>query len=137
MKGVVNLTHSILSICLLIGSLVHVDLFSIIYTLLFLTIPWAVVCSTVIRLRFFYILSLIALITSSVFLLFISSLHIFTITAKGKDAFSIQCSLNVRILQHFGFIRWTQTTNKILFIITLIMNVMIACKKTYFSLRFH
>ena len=133
MKVVVKLTQSILSICLLIGSLVHVDLFSIIYTLLFLAIPWAIVCSTVIRLRFFYILSLMALMTSSVFLLFISSLHIFTITAKGKDTFSIQCSLNVRILQHFGFIRWTQTTNKISVIITLIVNVMIACKRTYFS----
>ncbi|UJR32233.1 hypothetical protein I4U23_019699 [Adineta vaga] len=89
MKGVINLTRWILSICLLIASLVHVDLFSIIYTLLFLAIPWAIICSTFIRLRFFLILSLIALMTSSVFLLLISSLHIFTKTTKGKDVFSI------------------------------------------------
>jgi len=129
MKGIINLTQWILSICLLIGAIVHIDIFSIIYALLFLTTPWAFIRSTIIRLRFFFILSLITFITSSIFLLIISCLHIFSITNQGKNFFSIQCSLNVRILQHFGLIIWTHTTNKIVFILILIMNVIIMCKK--------
>lgn len=129
MKGVINLTRWILSISLRLGAIVHIDIFSIIYALLFLATPWVFIRSTIVRLRFFYILSLIAFITCSLFLLILSSLHIFSLTNKGKNVFSIQCSLNVRILQYFGLILWTHTTNKILFIIVLIMNVIIACKK--------
>jgi hypothetical protein len=125
----INLTRWILSICLLIGGLVHIDIFSIIYALLFLTIPWAFIHSTVVRLRFFFILSLIALITSTAFLLIIGSLHIFSMTNKGENVFSIECSSNVRILQHFGLILWAHTTNKIIFILILIINVIIICTK--------
>jgi hypothetical protein len=132
MKGVVNLTRWILSICLLIGAIVHIHIFSIIYALLFLIIPWAFIRSPISRLRFFFILALITLITSAIFLLMISSLHIFSITTKGKDAFNIECSLHVRILQHFGLITWAHTTNKILFVLSLIMNVIIICKKIFF-----
>jgi hypothetical protein len=125
----INLTRWILSICLLTGGLVHIDIFSIIYALLFLTIPWAFIHSTIVRLRFFFILSLIALITSTAFLLIIGSLHIFSMTNKGENVFSIECSSNVRILQHFGLILWSHTTNKIIFILILIINVIIICTK--------
>ena len=109
MKGVINLIHWILSICLLIGTIVHINIF---------------IHSTIIYLRFFKILILSALIPSSQ--------HIFTITRKGKDVFSIKCSLNVRILQHFGLSIRAHTINKILFILSLIMNVIITCKKVFF-----
>jgi hypothetical protein len=132
MKGIINLTRWILTICLLIGAIVHINIFSLIYALLFLAIPWAFIRSTIIRLRFFFILALISLITSGAYLMIISSLHIFSITKKGKDVFSIECSLNVRILQHFGFIIWAHTTNKILFVLSFIMNVIITCKKIVF-----
>ncbi len=131
MQGLINLTRWILSICLLIGGLIHIDIFSIIYTLLFLTIPWAFIHSSVIRLRFFFILSLISLITSTTFLLIIGSLHIFSMTNKGENVFSIECSFNVRILKYFGLILWAHTTNKIFFILILIINVIMICKKKF------
>ena len=132
MKGVINLTRWVLTICLLIGAIVHINIFSLIYALLFLATPWAFIRSTIIRLRFFFILALISLITSSACLVITSSLHIFSITRKGKDVFSNECSLNVRILQHFGFIIWAHTTNKILFVLSFIVNVIITCKKILF-----
>ncbi len=135
MKGVINLTRWILSICLLLGAIVHINLFSMIYILLFLATPWALIRSKIIRLRFFFILALIALITSGTFLLIIGSLHLFSMTNKGQNVFSMQCSLHVRILQHFGLIIWTHTTNKILFVLILIMNVIISCKKIFFFNR--
>jgi ABC-type uncharacterized transport system permease subunit len=61
MKGVINLTRWILTICLLIDAIVHINRF---------------IHSTIIHLRFFKILSLTALILSSV--------HNFFITRKGK-----------------------------------------------------
>ncbi|CAF4564240.1 unnamed protein product [Rotaria socialis] len=127
MQGVITVTRWILAICLFIGGILHIDIFSIIYVLLFLTIPWAFIRSTVTRLRFFFILALIACITSGVFLLIIGSLHIFSMTNKGKYIFHMECSLNMRILQHFGFILWTHTANKVLFVSSRIVDVMILC----------
>ncbi|CAF2160242.1 unnamed protein product [Rotaria magnacalcarata] len=127
MQGVITVTRWILAICLLIGGILHIDIFSIIYVLLFLTIPWAFIRPTATRLRFFFILALIACITSGVFLLIIGSLHIFSVTSKGKYIFRMQCSLNMRILQHFGFILWTHTANKVLFVSSRIVDVMIFC----------
>jgi hypothetical protein len=60
--------------------------------------PWAFIRSTIIRLRFFFILSLITLIAGGIFLLIIGSLHNFSMTSKENNVFSIKCSLNVRIL---------------------------------------
>jgi hypothetical protein len=129
MKGIDNLTRWILSICLLLGGCIHINLFSIIYILLFLSIPWAFIHSSTLRLRFFFILSLITLMTSSLFLLSMISLQIFSLTNKGRTLFSIQCSLNVRILHYFGFILWTYSTNKFIFVLTLFTHGMIVCKK--------
>jgi hypothetical protein len=132
MKGVVNLTRWVLSICLLIGAIFRIDIFSIIYALLFLAIPWAFIHSTVARLRFFFILALVSLITSTFFLLMISAVHIYSVTTKGKDLFSNECSFNVRILQHIGFIIWAHTTNRVLFVLSLVIDVIIVCKKICF-----
>jgi hypothetical protein len=117
MKGVVNLTRWVLSICLLIGAIFRIDIFSIIYALLFLAIPWAFIHSTVARLRFFFILALVSLITSTFFLLMISAVHIYSVTTKGKDLFINECSF---------------TTNRVLFVLSLVIDVIIVCKKICF-----
>ncbi|CAF3952887.1 unnamed protein product [Rotaria magnacalcarata] len=83
MQGVITVTRWILAICLLIGGILHIDIFSIIYVLLFLTIPWAFIRPTATRLRFFFILALIACITSGVFLLIIGSSLIILISSNG------------------------------------------------------
>ena len=97
---------------------VRIDLFSLIYALLFLMIPWAFIHSTIVRLRMFFILALIALITSIAFSFdYWWSAYFFSITNKGKDVFSIECTLNVRTLQHLGLVLWAHTTNRVLFIV--------------------
>lgn len=127
--SVMNITRALLTICLLLGGIVQINIFSIIYTILFLIIPWSLIYSRNIRLRLFFILSIITLINSVCFVLMISGLHIFAMTNKGKDVFRNECSFNVRILQHFGLILWKHTANKILFVLALIINIIILCKK--------
>lgn len=129
MQGMINLTRWIFSILLLLAAIIHIDIFSLIYILLFLAIPWTLIHSTIIRWRLFFIFSFIALIISLAFLLIITTLHLLIITKTGSSIFNMDCSSNVRILHHLGLILWTHTTNKTLFIVMIIVHVMIAGKK--------
>lgn len=131
MPGVINLTRWIFSIFLLIGALIHINIFSLIYILLFIAIPWALIHSTIIRWRLFFIFSLIALIISLAFLLITVSLHLFFMTTIGTNILTNDCSLDVRIVHHLGFILWIHTTNKSLFVSIVIINVMIFGKRRF------
>ena len=123
MPGVINLTRWIFSILLFIGALIHIDIFSLVYTLLFLAIPWILIHSTIFRWRLFFIFSFIALIVSLAFLFITISLHLFFFTTTND------CSSNVRIVHHLGFILWSYTSNKTLFILIVIIHVMIFGKR--------
>lgn len=127
----INLTRWIFSIFLLLGAIIHIDIFSFIYLLLFLAIPWSLIHSTIIRWRLFFSFSFIALIISLTFLLISISLHLLFITKTGASAFNMDCSSNVRILHHLGLMLWTHTTNKTLFVGIIIIHVMILGKKQW------
>ena len=129
MQGMINLTRWIFSILLLLGAIIHIDIFSLIYILIFLAIPWTLIHSTIIRWRLFFIFSLIALIISLAFLLITTSLHLLFITRTDASIFNMNCSSNVRILHHLGLMLWTYTTNKTLFVVIIIVHVMIGGKK--------
>ena len=129
MVDVAELTRWILSICLLAGALSHTDLLSIIDALLCLLTPWVLIRSSFTRFRFFFVVALIGLITSSLALLIVAALHIFSVTQRGKDLFSEECASNVRILQHLGLNFWMHTTNKLALVLELLANVMIICKE--------
>lgn len=129
MKGLVNLTRSILSINLLVISTLHINFISSIYALCFLSIPWPLISSHAFRSKYFFCLALLVLILGSCFISINISLQILTFTDKGKRLLDRECSLTVRILAYFGWILWIHTTRKILFICISFLYGILICKQ--------
>jgi hypothetical protein len=124
-KTMIELTRWILSFSLLAGAICHIDLFSIVDALLVLIIPWVSIQSDRVRSRFFIIMAWIALITSSLALIMTCVLEIFVVTNTGKHLLAMQCSLIARILEHIGLFIWTHMNQKLIYILSLIIDVLI------------
>lgn len=128
MKGIINLTRWIYALSLLLISILHINLFSLIYTLCFLSIPWSLISSHAFRSKYFFSLALLTFILSCCFISIDISLQILTLTKKSQSLFDTHCSFNVRILEYFGWILWIHTKNEFQLICVRVLHGIVLCK---------
>ena len=126
MKIVRLLIETIFSLSLFAGALCRVDLFSLIYFVLVLITPWALIRSSFKRSKIFFFMAAIGFICSIISLMFIAAFHLFSLTTVGKKLVQTDCSMKILFLEHFGFRLWTKSTNKIRFVFSILFDLIIA-----------